>query len=372
MDFLPSSVDLQKKLGMKKRSKRGIFFTPKPLRDILFSHLENITPSSVLEPSCGSGEFLVDCCSKYPNASIVGVELEPELAVATQSIVPNASIYNEDFLTWGMDRKFDLVVGNPPFVQVKAVFPDASVGRSNLYIEFLYKCLTYHLNDGGILAMVIPSTIMNGCFSKPTRDLILSKQILFFDTIRNHNFKDTSAGVSILVMKNTPSSNPRFDFGGILTKEAEGLRRMSSDCRKIKDLDLRLQYGIMTGSLKDCFSRDPNDVLFILQTDIKQDEISFDEDKRLYIKNRNKTNSGRCLLLSRTNGVVMGNEYILKFAMFEAPSFLFDSSMIAVFGRDIDILYKSLSDPRTNVYIQSICGSGRLTKDIILNLPIFE
>ncbi|APC25641.1 DNA methyltransferase [Only Syngen Nebraska virus 5] len=371
MDFLPSSVVLQKTLGMKKRSKQGIFFTPKPLRDILFAHVKS-TPSTILEPSCGSGEFLVDCRAKYPNASLAGVELDPQLAAATRSVVPDAEIHNKDFLTWGLDRKFDLVVGNPPFVQTKAVFPDASVGRSNLYIEFLYKCITYHLNEGGILAMVIPSTIMNGCFSKPTRDLILTKKILFFDTIRNHTFKDTSAGVSILVLENTPSTNPRFDFEGILTKQAKELRKMSSGRRKIKDLDLRLQYGTMTASLKDSFSRDSNDVPFILHTDVKQDEVSFDENKRLYIKTNNKTNSGRCLFLSRSNGVVMGNEYILKFSMFEAPSFLFDSAFIAVFGGDIDTLYKSLSDPRSNTYLQSICGSGRLTKDIVLNLPIFE
>lgn len=371
MDFLPSSIDLQKKLGMKKRAKQGIFFTPKTLRDILFSHIENFNPTTILEPSCGSGEFLVDCHEKYPDASLFGVELEPQLAIATKSIVPDAIVYNEDFLTWDMDRKFDFIVGNPPFVQIKSVFPGASVGRSNLYIEFLFKCLTYHLNDDGVLAMIIPSTIMNGCFSKPTRDLILTKRILFFDTIRNHTFKDTSAGVSILVMKNTPFENPRFNFGGILTNQAEELEIISSGCRKIKELDLRLQYGMMTVTLKDYFSRDPDDVPFILQSDMKQDEISFD-DKRLYIKTKKNTNSGKCILLARSGGVVMGAEYVLKFAYFEAPSFLFDSGMIAIFGKDIDILYKSLGDPRTKLYLQGICGSGRLTKDIVLNMPIFE
>ena len=371
MDFLPSSLVLQKKLGMKKRAKQGIFFTPKTLRDILFSHIENFEPTTILEPSCGSGEFLVDCRNKYPDASLVGVELEPQLVIAAQSIVPDAIVYNENFLTWDMNRKFDFIIGNPPFVQTKSVFSGASVGRSNLYIEFLFKCLTYHLNDDGILAMIIPSTIMNGCFSKPTRDLILSKQIMFFDTIRNHTFKDTSAGVSILVMKNISSENPRFNFDGILTNQAEQLRLISSGCRKIRELDLRLQYGMMTVTLKDCFSKDPNDVPFILQGDMKHDEISFG-DNRLYIKNKKNTNSGRCLLLARSGGVVMGSEYDLKFAYFEAPSFLFDSALIAVFGKDIDILYKSLGDPRTKTYIHGICGSGRLTKDIILNMPIFE
>lgn len=372
MDFLPSSLELQKTLGMKKRAKQGIFFTPKTLRDILFSHIENFEPSTILEPSCGSGEFLVDCRARYPKASLVGVELEPQLAIATRSIVPDAIVYNEDFLTWSMDRKFDFIIGNPPFVQVKSVFQGASAGRSNLYIEFLFKCLTYHLNDDGILAMIIPSTIMNGCFSKPTRDIILSKKILFFDTIRNHTFKDTSAGVSIIVVKNTSSVNSRFNYDGILTNQAEELSILASGCRKIKDLNLRLQYGTMTVTLKDCFSRDSNDVPFILRSDMKQDEVSFD-DNRLYIKTQKNTNSGRCVLLARTNGsVVMGCEYDLKFTYFESPSFLFDSALIAIFGKDIDILYKSLRDHRTKLYLQGICGSGRLTKDIVLNMPIFE
>jgi hypothetical protein len=172
-------------------------------------------------------------------------------------------------------------------------------------------------------------------------------------------------------MKNTPSDNPRFNFDGILTNQSEELRIISSGCRKIKELDLRLQYGMMTVTLKDCFSRDPDDVLFILQSDMKQDEISFG-DNRLYIKTKKNTNSGKCILLARSGGVVMGSEYILKFAYFEAPTFLFDSAMIAVFGKDIDILYKSLGDPRTKLYLQGICGSGRLTKDIVLNMPIFE
>lgn len=170
MDFLDSSVLVQKQLGMKHRSKMGIFFTPKPLRDIVLRHV-NITPQSVLEPSCGSGEFLVDCETMFPEASITGVELDETLSRVSKENTSRSVIHTQDFLTFD-GGKFDLVIGNPPFVQMKSVNKDASVGRSNLYIEILFKCITQHLNANGVLAMVLPSTIMNGHFSQPVRNLI--------------------------------------------------------------------------------------------------------------------------------------------------------------------------------------------------------
>ena len=60
MEFLESSLQVQKSLGRKTRAKRGIFFTPKTLRDIVLSKIQ-ITPRNVLDPTCGSAEFLVDC-----------------------------------------------------------------------------------------------------------------------------------------------------------------------------------------------------------------------------------------------------------------------------------------------------------------------
>ncbi|AGE50697.1 adenine-specific methyltransferase [Paramecium bursaria Chlorella virus CVB-1] len=369
MDFLDSSVLVQKQLGMKHRSKMGIFFTPKPLRDIVLRHV-NITPQSVLEPSCGSGEFLVDCEAMFPEASITGVELDETLSRVSKENTSRSVIHTQDFLTFD-GGKFDLVIGNPPFVQMKSVNKDASVGRSNLYIEILFKCITQHLNANGVLAMVLPSTIMNGHFSQPVRNLILSKKILYFETIRKHTFKDTKAGVSILVIQNVPGDNLKYNFEGIITEDAKYLSTMSAGFKRLKDVEVFVKYGMMTKTLQDSFSRDPTHIPFVLKKDLCPKEICFDKD-RLFINKKIKTHHGRCILLLRSNGVVMGSEYILKFSMFELESFLFDICLVGIFGPDIDKVYDSLCDSRTAQYIQKICGSGRLTKNIIMNLPIFE
>jgi len=369
MDFLESSLLVQKQLDMKHRAKNGIFFTPKPLRDIILRYID-ISPKSVLEPTCGSGEFLADCEMMFPEASLEGVELDETLSGVAKGNAPRSVIHNQNFLTFD-GEKFDLIIGNPPFVQMKPVFKEASVGRSNLYIEILYKCITQHLNENGVLAMVLPSTIMNGHFSQPVRDLILTKKIIHFETIREHTFKDTKAGVSILVIQNTPGDNTKYSFGGFITEDAQELTTMSEGVKKLKDVDVFVKYGMMTKTLQDSFSRDPSHTPFVLKKDLSQGGVSFDKD-RLFINKQIKTHSGKCILLLRSNGVVMGSEYILKTSMFEAESFLFDICLVGIFGADVDKVYASLCDSRTAYYLKKVCGSGRLTKNIIMNLPIFE
>lgn len=369
MDFLESSITAQKQLGMKHRANNGIFFTPKPLRDIVLQHV-NITPKSILEPTCGSGEFLVDCEMMFPEAAITGVELDEVLSRVAKNNASRSVIHTQNFLTYE-GGKFDLIVGNPPFVQMKSVIKEASVGRSNLYIEILYKCITQHLNENGILAMVLPSTIMNGHFSQPVRDLILSKKILHFETIRKHTFKDTKAGVSILVIENAPGDNTKYRFYRFITEDARELTTMVEGTKKLKDLDVVVKYGLMTKTLQGHFSKDEKHTPFVLMKDLGQGGVCFGEN-RLFIDKQMKTHSGKCIFLLRSNGVVMGSEYVLKTSLFEAESFLFDSCLVGIFGADIDKVYKSLGDSRTAYYLKKICGSGRLTKDIIVNLPIFE
>jgi hypothetical protein len=137
------------------------------------------------------------------------------------------------------------------------------------------------------------------------------------------------------------------------------------------DYDLRLVGG--AGNARDYkkkYGADDADVSFILTGEFKQDAIVF-SDKRLFVKTPT-FHSGRCILLSRTKGVTMGDRYDLKYTMFEHPKFLFESCMYAIFGNDIDKLYASLQDPRSAEYLQTLCGSGRLTVPLITSMPIFE
>jgi hypothetical protein len=371
MEFLESSLQVQKSLGRKTRAKRGIFFTPKTLRDIVLSKIP-IVPRNVLDPTCGSAEFLVDCAAKWPNATMTGVELTEEIVPVAKSNISSADIHCADFMSWKTDEKFDLIIGNPPFVKlVKSTNTHMYKKSSNLYIEIPYKCLTEHLATDGVLAMVLPSTIQNGEFCSMIREMFFSMTIEHFEIIRDHGFKDTQAGVALIVVRNKPGINTRYNFDGILTEHAEKLRQMISGRKKFSDYDLHLVGGSRSAKdYKTKFGSDDADVAFILTGEFKQDAIVF-SSKRLFVKPP-KYHSGRCLILSRTKGVTMGDRYDLKYTMFDHPKFLFETCMYAIFGNDIDVLYKSLKDPRSAEYFQTLCGSGRLTVSLIKSLPIFE
>ncbi|ABT14815.1 DNA methyltransferase [Paramecium bursaria Chlorella virus NY2A] len=371
MEFLESSLMLQKSIERKIRAKRGIFFTPRSLRSILLSKITS-RPRNILDPTCGSGEFLNDCFEKWPDSTLTGVEFTDDIVPVARDNVPNATIHHHDFMKWKQDGKFDLIVGNPPFVKLtKSPNTHMYKTSSNLYIEVPFKCITEHLADDGVLAMVLPSTIQNGDWCSKLRSLFFSLVIEHFEIIRDHNFKDTQAGVALIVVRNTLRSITRYNFNGILTDRVENLENITKNRKKFSDYDLRLVGG--AGNARDFqrkFGSVDADVAFILTGEFKQDSVVFSES-RLFVKTK-MFHSGKCILLSRTKGVTMGDKYELKYARFDHPKFLFESCMYAIFGNDIEVLYASLQDPRTSEYLQTICGSGRLTIPMITTMPIFE
>ena len=73
------SVETTKALTKEHKAKHGIFFTPKSVRELIWGYID-ITPTTILEPSAGSGEFFDDCREKFPDATVVGVELDSSMA----------------------------------------------------------------------------------------------------------------------------------------------------------------------------------------------------------------------------------------------------------------------------------------------------
>lgn len=75
-----------------------------------------VNPSTILEPSCGGGAFVVACREVWPDARVTACDLDPDakgLAMARSAIVG-------DFLATDLER-FDLVIGNPPFTGATAI-----------------------------------------------------------------------------------------------------------------------------------------------------------------------------------------------------------------------------------------------------------
>lgn len=95
----------------------------------------------VLEPGAGSGN-IIKTLQKYGDFSIDAVEIRPEEAQHLQDLGVNVII--DDFLSMELGKKYDLIIGNPPFNQA---------------IEFVEKCLGL-LKPGGRLIFLLRTAFM--------------------------------------------------------------------------------------------------------------------------------------------------------------------------------------------------------------------
>jgi len=208
-----------KKMEMNNKL-RGGYYTPPEIAKFLTLWALNGSEESrtVLEPSMGDGAFILPIAKELSRRgvsrdvvakSIFGVELfEQEVAKVKHSL--KASKYNpEKFnLICGdffsaiegplKDKKFDLIVGNPPFIryqnfpeeQRKIAFEILSKNGfhpnklTNAWLFFLLVSI-FHLKENGKLAMVIPAELLQVTYAAETR-VFLSN---FFQSITIVSFK---------------------------------------------------------------------------------------------------------------------------------------------------------------------------------------
>lgn len=111
------------------------------------------TGGRVLEPGCGSGNFL----GQAPDdAHLVGVEVEPTSAAIAQQLYPDAQILAESFAdTRVPDGSFDLAIGNVPFGDVRLTDRTHNPAGHAIHNHFILKAL--RLTKPGGLVVVLTS-----------------------------------------------------------------------------------------------------------------------------------------------------------------------------------------------------------------------
>ena len=138
---------------MTRRDVAGLgqVFTPPAIVERMLALVKN--RGRVLEPACGDGAFSARIPPHYPE--VVAIELDP-------AHCPIGAL-NMDFFTYPEAEKFDIVIGNPPYVKARDI-PHGTRrhlssrlldGHANLYLHFIEKCVR-HLAPGGELVFITP------------------------------------------------------------------------------------------------------------------------------------------------------------------------------------------------------------------------
>jgi len=379
-EFRESSKLFNETIPKETRQDYGIFFTPKTARNRLFEVLtkHKLNPKSILEPSFGSGEFLYDLCEKFPSAEIHGVELNTEMY---NNYHNKKNLVNCNFLDYVSDP-VDLIVGNPPYFNVKIKKPECMTGHGNIYILFLYKCLTQHLKKDGVLAFVLPTSLYNSGYYEPCRKYIAKNTTILAVEELNVKYYDTSQKTMLLVIQNKPSKRKPFIFersgNTYITPFYKELKTLVKNTKTIQELGFKIKTGeVVWNQNKDLLSDDGD--LLIYTTNIVNNELVLNNlgaNKKQYIKGFKKPiTKGPAILVSRG----YGNLYKFNFVKVSDIKFYGENHINVIYPSSeeakkcIEEIETSFKNEKTLKFIQYFIGNGALSKtELETVLPIFK
>lgn len=378
-EFRESSHTFNESLSKEARQDHGIFFTPKTARDRVFELLDKhiVTPTSILEPSFGSGEFLDDVYAKYPDADVFGVELNKDMYEAYPVKV---NMFNMNFLEYSADP-VDLIVGNPPYFSVKEKNPECMTGKGNMYILFLYKCLTQHLNPNGVLAFVLPTSLYNSSYYEPCRKYIAEKTTILAVEDLDVKYYDTTQKTMILLLKNKSSLRKPYIFkqaGNVyITPYYKELKELGKKSKTLQELGYKIKTGeVVWNQNKEKLTNQGD--LVIYTTNIVKNELvlgNLKEPKKQYIQGFERPiTKGPAILVSRG----YGNSYRFNYVLVDNLEFYGENHINVIYPvteeakKNIYQIIKSFQDPRTEKFIQYFVGNGALSKtELECVLPIY-
>ncbi len=170
------------------KDQYGDFQTPLELANAVLGLLKRLQFARVLEPTCGSGNFIRAAQKALPSAEVIGVELQPEYAEAAGRLtkVHQADAMQFDFaadLAWHEDGRL-LVVGNPPWVTNSDLTRMASANKPKLEnirglsgLEAMTGASNFDLAESIILKLLVQlapqqPTIAMLCKSQVARNIL--------------------------------------------------------------------------------------------------------------------------------------------------------------------------------------------------------
>lgn len=172
------------------RRRQGAFYTPPELVEWVLDHA--LPPQgTVLDPACGTGHFLVAAARRLGVRAVHGSDLDPEAVRIARDRLhaedPSVSaddiarqVVVADGLTVWEGRRFDAVVGNPPFLGQLRTSTSGQSDRRGLgaYTDtsavFLHHALDL-VPDGGVVALVQPLSVLAARDAGPVREAVAER-----------------------------------------------------------------------------------------------------------------------------------------------------------------------------------------------------
>ena len=396
-EYTKESVDYLKNTDIKKRKKLGQYFTPKSIRELLLSKLPKKDNADILDPACGSGEFLLSCKKYFKNPILYGFDIDKKLINIASKLVKNASIKNFDFLNIDINKKkYDYIIGNPPYFElklneeIKKKYFDIIKGRVNIFSLFIKTGLDL-LKDGGYLAYVVPPSMNNGAYFSKLREYIIKNSSLEYLHIIDgaDNFHLANQKVMLIILKKTnskKSSKYIFKKNGItiFTEDKNFLNKSYKNTVSLKDIG----YTVKTGSIiwnehKEKLTNDKNNsTLLIWASNINNGKIiiGYTKGKPQYIKNisNDLIIKSRVVVVNRITG--SSKDINIKAAIVNEKEFVCENHVNVIYmsknancNYSLEDIFKALQDKTNIKAMRLISGNTQISKtELERLLPIIK
>jgi len=394
------SINLTKELNKKQKKDNGIFFTPINTINIILKYIQkyNKNIKEVLEPSCGSCEFILQLNKKYKNIIITGIEYNNIIYNNIKNIESkNITIYNSNFLEHKFDKKFNLIIGNPPYYVMKKKDVDKKYynffdGRPNIFILFIIKSLEL-LEKDGIISFILPKNFLNCSYYDKTRKYINNKYNILNIIKCNDNYIETKQEtINIFIENKSPLNNNLFS---IKLNDEYTLFETKDNIIKIKKLYEKsttlnkLGFSVNVGNIvwnqnKDILTNNKKKTLLIYSSDIKNGKLEIQEysnkQKKNYIDKPG--NTGPLLVINRGYGK---GKYKFNYCIINEKStkkYLIENHLICIkYNKTINNMelikkYKkiinSFENKKTNEFIDIYFSNNSINTNELANLlPIY-
>lgn len=240
-----------------KEKLRGGFYTPESIASFILRWAFNgNTNMDILEPSCGDGVFLEEIKKgNYQYSSVTAIELDTVEAQKSEQIeLEKTNIINAEFHNFciNTDKKFDLIVGNPPYIRYQyfdkeqqkfasEIFEKAHLKYSkltNAWVSFVVGS-SLLLKEKGKIAFVLPAEILQVSYAQTLREFLSS----FYNKINIVSFEklvfpNIQQEVVLLLCEKNNSEKHLIEH--LELKDAEALQ--SLDVMKLKSPQKKIDF----------------------------------------------------------------------------------------------------------------------------------
>ena len=391
-EFRPETLEYMNEVNLEHRKSLGQYFTPESIREKLLSKLSKKENSKILDPGCGTGEFLLTAKEYFENPELYGWDIDEKLVRISQKLVPDAQIEKTDALKRNDYEKYDFVIGNPPYyefcldTELRKKFGAVINGRANIYSLFVHQGIKL-LKSGGYLAYVVSPSMNSGAYFANLRSFIVKNcNIEYLSVLDSPNlFYEALQSVMLLILKKGQNKGDYiFKKNGILifSEEVDYLDKAFEGKTTLSELGYEVKTGrLVWNQNKHLLTYEAEgNILLIWSYNVTPDGLKLGNLERpQYLKIKRGYDVGPAIAVNRIVGRP-GSGRIRAALVPQGMKFIGENHVNVIFPPkqakllqmeetvSLKDILRQLNSPEKVRVVQSITGNTQISKNELENL----